>query len=113
MSLPALLFGLLWIPALGLGMYALRGRGGCLWLLASLGFAVLGFFAGHGLALWRDWAWGWVGPWALGPAVFGAMLALILGYTLFRPRPSSQKPDQAPGEHPGKEGSKRSTFMHI
>lgn len=85
MNWPGFCFGLLWIPALGLGMYAWRSRGGWLWLVASLFFAAVGFFMGHGMAVALGWEWGWVGPWALGPAVTGSLLLLVSAYRVLRP----------------------------
>lgn len=86
MNWPGWLFGLLWIPALGLGFYAWKGRGGWLWLMASVLFAGIGFFGGHFFARALGWYWGRVGPWALGPAIMGAMLVLFAVYALLRPR---------------------------
>lgn len=85
MNWPGLCFGLLWIPAIGLGVYAWRGRGGLLWMLASLLFTAVGFLGGHYLALSRQWSWGRVGPWALGPALLGSFLVLMGAYALLRP----------------------------
>ncbi len=95
MNLPALCFGLLWVPALGWLFYAWRGRGGCLWFLATPLFAGLGFGLGHGLALRYGWTWGRVGPWALGPALVGAGLTLFVAMVLLAPRVSHKGKTQA------------------
>ncbi len=82
MNLPGWCFGLLWIPALAFSWYTWRGHRGCLPLLAALLFTALGFGAGHLVAQSRSWNWGWVGPWALGPALLGAGLGLLLLHLL-------------------------------
>ena len=86
MNLPGWIFGLLWVPTLGLGYYAWKGRGGWLWMLASVLFAGLGFLGGHVLARYLGWAWGQVGPWHLGPAVGGGLAMLMGTDLLLRPR---------------------------
>lgn len=85
MSLPGLAFGVLWTLALAFTWYAWKGYRGCLWLVATLLFTGLGFVTGHLLARWQGWTWGQVGPWALGPALLGALTALALLHGFFSP----------------------------
>lgn len=77
MTIPSLLFALL--IALGLGaLYHFVRGGGAAHLLAYLLMSVLGFAAGHFVALWRGWALFQFGPLNLGPEVVGALLFLAL-----------------------------------
>ena len=93
MTLPALFLGLL--IALSYGALYHLARGGGFWRLmlylslSILGFAILGFAAGHVPGLWRGWTLIPLGPLNLGLSTLGSVLVLLTGDWLSRIEGSS------------------------
>lgn len=77
MTIPSLLFALLIALLLGALYHLIRG-GDAAHLLAYLVMSMLGFTAGHFIALWRGWVFLPFGPLNLGPEIAGALVFLAL-----------------------------------
>jgi hypothetical protein len=89
MTIPSLLFALLIALVLGALYHLIRG-GDWSHLLAYLVMSVLGFAAGHFLALWRGWAFFQLGPLNLGPEILGALAFLIFADWLIHLPPRTE-----------------------
>ncbi|MEW6028627.1 MAG: hypothetical protein AB1564_00355 [Chloroflexota bacterium] len=78
MTVPTLLFALLLALLIGALFHLWRGGGGGK-LLLYLVLSVLGFAAGHFLAVWRGWSLLRVGSLEAGVAGLGSLLFLAVG----------------------------------
>ncbi|RME06139.1 MAG: hypothetical protein D6803_07275, partial [Anaerolineae bacterium] len=76
MTLPALIFGILFSTLLGALFHLLRG-GGAGRLLLYLLVSWLGFWAGHAWGVAQNWDFIRLGPLRLGAAGGGSLLLLI------------------------------------
>ncbi len=81
MTLPSLIFGALTATLLGALFHLWKGGGPAKLLLYQI-LAWVGFFGGHIAAIHWDWAWGKIGPLAVGPGILGALILLAIGHYL-------------------------------
>ncbi len=88
MTLPSLLFGILFALLLA-AFYHLLRDGGFWHLLAYMIASVLGFAAGHLVGLWRGWAFWQFGALNLGMELIGGLVFLLLADWLLHLPPRS------------------------
>ncbi len=81
MSLPSFLLGTLIAMIIGCGFHFWRG-GGFKWLIIYNLFSILGFWIGHGVAMFYKINFLPLGPINLGSGIIAAVILLFTGYWL-------------------------------